>query len=98
MDGQIGNGTRTEVVIPTPLCYNPASIFAQVPPRHNSSYKQDENSSLADEKDIDSVEEFKKQSMNDERHEVNANPVIKSIGVFCGYDYSIAIQPGENVL
>ncbi|XP_015431451.1 PREDICTED: uncharacterized protein LOC107187791 [Dufourea novaeangliae] len=74
LDGQIGNGSKREVTIPTPLCYNPASIFAQVPPRHMS---------------------FRMEG-NESRETVN--PVIKTVGVYCGYDYTIAIQPGGTIM
>ncbi|XP_076756092.1 RCC1 and BTB domain containing protein claret isoform X2 [Xylocopa sonorina] len=106
LDGQIGNGSRREVPIPTPLCYNPASIFAQVPPRHNAYKKVDEEQELdggikkstVNERNGNMHDEARTfQSENDEFKE-KINPIIKTVGVYCGYDYTIAIQPGGTVL
>ncbi|XP_057334647.1 uncharacterized protein LOC130673595 [Microplitis mediator] len=43
LDGQIGNGTRKDVLIPTPLLYNPVSVLAHVPPRNSSENNSQEN-------------------------------------------------------
>ncbi|XP_011633715.1 uncharacterized protein LOC105424907 [Pogonomyrmex barbatus] len=113
LDGQIGNGTRREVPIPTPLYYNSACIYAQIPPRHNDikrmqnrdfldiSIKSDnlltnngnvsENENISDSsKSIHTGDAY----VNKER----INPVINVVGIACGYDYTIAIQPGGTVL
>ncbi|XP_076673695.1 RCC1 and BTB domain containing protein claret [Andrena cerasifolii] len=105
LDGQLGNGDKREVQSPTPLCYNPASIFAQVPPRHNAYDRGEEDHEL---------DRPKNSTMNERNGNVNGeakifhtdsneskekvNPVIKVVGVCCGYDYTVAIQPGGTVL
>lgn len=98
LDGQIGNGSRREVPIPTPLCYNPASIFAQVPPRHNA-YKRVEDEQELDSEASNSMANERNGNAHDVQSETNdfrekINPIIKTVGVYCGYDYTIAIQPG----
>ncbi|XP_003698590.1 uncharacterized protein LOC100869963 [Apis florea] len=102
LDGQIGNGSRREVPIPTPLCYNPVSIFAQVPPRHNAYKRVGEEQEIDDsiknitsEKNGNVHNEIKSEN-NESREKINA--IIKTVGVYCGYDYTIAIQPGGTVL
>lgn len=98
LDGQIGNGSRREVPIPTPLCYNPASIFAQVPPRHNAYKRVDEeqefNCGVVNEKNGNVHDENKSFQSECNESKEKINPVIKTVGVYCGYDYTIAIQPG----
>ncbi|KYN06247.1 X-linked retinitis pigmentosa GTPase regulator like protein, partial [Cyphomyrmex costatus] len=112
LDGQIGNGTRREVSIPTPLSYNSACIFAQIPPRHNdfkriqnqrdldtdtkSNYSLANNGNLPENNgnSSDSSIYVENAGLSKER----ANPVINAVGVACGYDYTIAIQPGGTVL
>lgn len=106
LDGQIGNGTRREVPIPMPLYYNSACILAQIPPRHND-FKRNQwdldtgaksNDSLANNGNMpenngnirDSSVHTETAGLNKER----INPVINAIGVACGYDYTVAIQPG----
>ncbi|XP_043788505.1 uncharacterized protein LOC122712731 isoform X1 [Apis laboriosa] len=101
LDGQIGNGSRREVPIPTPLCYNPVSIFAQVPPRHNAYKRTGEEQEINDIKNIMSekngnVHNEIKSENNESREKINA--IIKTVGVYCGYDYTIAIQPGGTIL
>ncbi|OAD60135.1 X-linked retinitis pigmentosa GTPase regulator like protein [Eufriesea mexicana] len=106
LDGQIGNGSRREVPIPTPLCYNPASIFAQVPPRHNAYKRVDEEqdfncgikSCVVNEKNGNVHDETKSFQSECSESKEKINPVIKTVGVYCGYDYTIAIQPGGTVL
>ncbi|KYN28946.1 X-linked retinitis pigmentosa GTPase regulator like protein [Trachymyrmex cornetzi] len=112
LDGQIGNGTRREVLIPTPLYYNSACIFAQIPPRHND-FKRIQNQwdldtdaksnySLANNGNVpenngnisDSSIYVENAGINKER----INPVINAVGVACGYDYTVTIQPGGTVL
>ncbi|KOX68598.1 X-linked retinitis pigmentosa GTPase regulator like protein [Melipona quadrifasciata] len=105
LDGQIGNGSRREVLIPTPLCYNPASIFAQVPPRHNAYKRVEEEQELSGGVKNSSVSE-RNENVHDESRLVQSeselkekiNPIIKTVGVYCGYDYTIAIQPGGTIL
>lgn len=102
LDGQIGNGSRREVPIPTPLCYNPVSIFAQVPPRHNAYKRAGEEQEISDsikntmsEKNGNVHNEIKSEN-NESKEKINA--IIKTVGVYCGYDYTIAIQPGGTIL
>ncbi|CAK9809769.1 X-linked retinitis pigmentosa GTPase regulator homolog [Anthophora plagiata] len=95
LDGQVGNGSRREVPIPTPLCYNPASIFAQVPPRHNAYKRIEEEHELDGEAKNSTVNENQSESY-ESREKIN--PIIKTVGIYCGYDYTIAIQPGGTVL
>ncbi|XP_053987652.1 uncharacterized protein LOC128881032 [Hylaeus volcanicus] len=106
LDGQIGNGTKREVLIPTPLCYNPASIFAQVPPRHNAHDRGEEeheldggakNSTANDTNGNLNAESRSFQAEGNEFKE-KGNSVIKTVGVCCGYDYTVAIQSGGTVL
>ncbi|XP_050454237.1 uncharacterized protein LOC126852967 isoform X1 [Cataglyphis hispanica] len=109
LDGQLGNGTRKEVSIPTPLYYNPACIFAQIPPRHNDFKKtQNQRDSDNNAKSNDSSANNRNASENvisaskseniDHSNQERANPVIKTIGIACGYDYTIAMQPRGTVL
>ncbi|EZA47730.1 X-linked retinitis pigmentosa GTPase regulator-like protein [Ooceraea biroi] len=94
LDGQIGNGTRREVPIPTPLYYNPACIFSQIPPRHNEFKKMQnlDNNTKSNDSPTDNVQ--RNAGLNKKR----INPVINAVGIACGYDYTIAIQPGGTVL
>lgn len=109
-DGQIGNGTRREVPIPTALYYNSACIFAQIPPRHND-FKRTQN-----QQNLNSNAKLNNSSVNNgnasqnnghitdastSTHTENADvnkerisPVINAIGIACGYDYTVAIQAG----
>lgn len=109
LDGQLGNGTRKEVPIPTPLYYNPACIFAQIPPRHNDFKRmQNQRDSNNDAKSNDSSTNNGNASENNENipgaksadighnNKERTNPVINTIGIACGYDYTIAIQPGKK--
>ncbi|XP_036149418.1 uncharacterized protein LOC105829672 isoform X2 [Monomorium pharaonis] len=109
LDGQIGNGTRREVPIPTPLYYNSACIFAQIPPRHNDVKRmrnQEDldvgaklNDSLANNGNV--LETNGNSSMHTGNADLNKeriNPVINAVGIACGYDYTVAIQPGGTVL
>lgn len=102
LDGQIGNGSRREVPIPTPLCYNPASIFAQVPPRHNAYKRVEEEQDLNGDVKNSAVNE-RNGNVHDEARSFQAesskskekiNPIIKAVAIHCGYDYTVAIQPG----
>ncbi|XP_011864617.1 PREDICTED: uncharacterized protein LOC105560272 isoform X2 [Vollenhovia emeryi] len=108
LDGQIGNGTRREVPIPTPLYYNSSCILAQIPPRHND-FKRMQNQWDLDAKSYDSLANngnLPENNGNDSSaHLANAdpnkeriNPVINAVGIVCGYDYTVAIQPGGTVL
>ncbi|XP_029179044.1 uncharacterized protein LOC114946614 isoform X2 [Nylanderia fulva] len=112
LDGQLGNGTRKEEPIPTPLYYNPACIFAQVPPRH-SDFKRTQNQRDSDndaksnnsltnngnasEKNGNIIGASKSEDISHNSKE-RINPVINTVGIACGYDYTIAIQPGGTVL
>nr|XP_033323093.1 uncharacterized protein LOC117218656 [Megalopta genalis] len=101
LDGQIGNGTKREVLIPTPLSYNPASIFAQVPPRHNAYERRDEDQELVEasnDRNGNMNGEVKSYQSESNESKERENPVIKTVGVCCGYDYTVAIQPGGTVL
>jgi len=108
LDGQIGNGTRREVLIPTPLYYNSACIFAQIPPRHND-FKRIQNQrdldtdtksnySLANNGNVpENNGNISDSSIYVENASINTertNPVINAVGVACGYDYTITIQSG----
>lgn len=106
-DGQIGNGTRRDVSIPTPLYYNSACIFAQVPPRHND-YKRTQNRQDLDNnaKSNDSLNDngntfeangnFSNASKSTDAapNKERINPIINTVAIACGYDYTVAIQPG----
>ncbi|XP_024872319.1 uncharacterized protein LOC112454915 [Temnothorax curvispinosus] len=112
LDGQIGNGTRREVSRPTPLYYNSACIFAQIPPRHNDFKRMQNqwdldtgakstnsliNNGTASENNgniSDSTVRTGNADLNKER----INPIINAVGIACGYDYTVAIQPGGTVL
>lgn len=108
LDGQLGNGTRKEVPIPTPLSYNPACILAQIPPRH-TDFKKTQNQRDSDNgaKSNDSSTNNKNAHENNENvtgvsksenidhnNKERSNPVINTVGIACGYDYTVAIQPG----
>lgn len=111
LDGQIGNGTRREVPIPTPLYYNSACIFAQIPPRHNDFKRmQNQQDSDTGAKSNDSLENngnVPETNGNSSMHagtgnagsnKERVNPIINAVGIACGYDYTVAIQPGGMVL
>ncbi|XP_043498025.1 uncharacterized protein LOC122521394 isoform X1 [Polistes fuscatus] len=87
IDGQIGNGTKYEVSIPTPLSYNHAALFAQV-----DSIADDKNGNITNPK------EGKSTQMENSDNKEKVNSTIKSIGVYCGYDYTVAMQPGGTIL
>ncbi|XP_066588332.1 uncharacterized protein ca [Prorops nasuta] len=101
-DGQVGNGTKREVPIPTPLYNNPASIFIKVPPRHKKREvfeEVDESSSnFADTDYSASNDGERSEELDATKTEKTINPVIRSIHVCCGYDYTVAIQPVGTVL
>ncbi|XP_076627928.1 RCC1 and BTB domain containing protein claret isoform X2 [Colletes latitarsis] len=106
LHGQIGNGSKHEVRIPTPLCYNPTSIFAQVPPRHNAYGRGDEEQEL-DAEGRNSTANNRNGNLNGEskswqtesnEFKERINSVIKTVYVSCGYDYTVAIHSGGTVL
>ncbi|XP_077282523.1 RCC1 and BTB domain containing protein claret isoform X3 [Temnothorax americanus] len=112
LDGQIGNGTRREVSRPTPLYYTSACVFAQIPPRHND-FKRMQNQWDLDTgaKSIDSLVNNGNASENNGNISDSSvrtgnagltkeriNPIINAVGIACGYDYTVAIQPGGTVL
>jgi len=109
LDGQIGNGTRREVPIPTPLYYNSAYIFAQIPPRHNDFKRMHGNQRdlNTDPKSNDlltnngnvsgnngNINDLSMYIENTGLNKERINPVINAVGIACGYDYTVAIQPG----
>lgn len=108
LDGQLGNGTRKEVPIPTPLSYNPACILAQIPPRHTDFKKtqnQRDSDNGAKSNDLSTnnknahenngnVTGVSKSENIDHNNKERSNPIINTVGIACGYDYTIAIQPG----
>ncbi|XP_015122188.1 uncharacterized protein LOC107044705 [Diachasma alloeum] len=83
LDGQIGNRTRKDVAIPTPLTYNAVSILAQVPPRNNSKHRAQDNEEDA--------------NMNDTRGDM-MHLGTATLRVCCGCEFTVAIQPGGGVL
>ncbi|XP_011299545.1 uncharacterized protein ca [Fopius arisanus] len=83
LDGQIGNRTRKDVSIPTPLSYNAVSILAQVPPRNNSRLRAQNNEEDA--------------NMNDTRGDM-MHLGTATLRVCCGCEFTVAIQPGGGVL
>ncbi|XP_024936810.1 uncharacterized protein LOC107263725 isoform X2 [Cephus cinctus] len=106
LDGQIGNGTRRVVAIPTPLGYNPASILAQVPPRTNV-FRGEERSVTSDtdntnfenaQKNTDNISNFEATNYSERTDRSMINHTIKTIRVCCGSDYTVAVQPGGTVL
>ncbi|EFN83345.1 X-linked retinitis pigmentosa GTPase regulator-like protein [Harpegnathos saltator] len=112
-DGQIGNGTRRDVPIPTPLYYNSACIFAQIPPRHNDFKRMqnrqdlDNNAKSNDSLNNGNVSETNGNISNafkstNTEHAApireRINPIINTVVIACGYDYTVAIQPGGTVL
>ncbi|EFN66274.1 X-linked retinitis pigmentosa GTPase regulator-like protein [Camponotus floridanus] len=112
LDGQLGNGTRKEVPIPTPLSYNPACILAQIPPRHTDFKKtqnQRDSDNGAKSNDLSTnnknahenngnVTGVSKSENIDHNNKERSNPIINTVGIVCGYDYTVAIQPGGTVL
>lgn len=88
--------------IPTPLYYNSACIFAQIPPRHNdfkrTQNRQDfDNSAKSNNSSNNENVSNASKSTNAEHalpNKERINPVINTIAVACGYDYTVAIQPG----
>lgn len=87
LDGQIGNGTRRDVNIPTPLTYNSVSVLGNIPPRNINRSNNSEINSQLDNNII------KSNNKKDENHRV-----IKAVTVCCGCEFTIAIQPGGTVL
>ncbi|XP_034951162.1 uncharacterized protein ca [Chelonus insularis] len=90
VDGQIGNGSRKDITIPTPLTYNPVSLLAQIPPRSGQSAGGAENS----EKKL--IINSSDDNSNGKRDQINR--VIKAVRVCCGCEFTVAIQPGGTVL
>ncbi|KAK0180736.1 hypothetical protein PV327_003090 [Microctonus hyperodae] len=86
-DGQIGNGTRRDVKIPTPLTYNPISTSVKVPSRsshHLSKSNKRETTKISDDH-------------TNSNHD-DVSQVIKAVRVTCGCEFTIAILPGGTVL
>lgn len=83
LDGQIGNGTRREVLIPTPLSYDPATTMANTP---SASRKTSEQSG-----DITFIDDHSDQEPN----KMGLNCLVKAVKICCGSDFTIAIQPGN---
>lgn len=94
--------------IPTPLSYNPACILAQIPPRH-TDFKKTQNQQDSDNgaKSNDSSTNknasenngnvtgaSKSENMDHYNNKERSNPIINTVGIACGYDYTVAIQPG----
>ncbi|KAL0112102.1 hypothetical protein PUN28_013376 [Cardiocondyla obscurior] len=112
LDGQIGNGTRREVPIPTPLYYNSACIFAQIPPRRNDSKRMQNQWDLDTEVGLndtlvnngntpennDNLSDSPTPAGNVGLNQERINPIINAVSISCGYDYTIAMQPGGTVL
>lgn len=100
LDGQIGNGTRREVLIPTPLYYNSACIVTQIPPRHNDSKRTQNqrdldshaNDLLSDNGNLNASRSTLKENISLKKEKINST--IHAIDITCGYDYTVAIQPG----
>lgn len=84
-DGQIGNGSRHDIVIPTPLSYNPASVLST---QVSSSSSRDQNQN--------NYENDKTNSNNLKKGQTNR--LIKIVRVCCGCEFTVAIQPGGTVL
>lgn len=106
LDGQIGNGSRREVTIPTPLSYNPASSLVKVPPRNNG-YRASEkkNSAETDNENTkgggnhnDSRPSYPSTNGNEDIRRDEINRAIKAVSLCCGCDYTVAMQPGGTVL
>lgn len=101
MDGQLGNGNRREVTIPTPLSYNPVSSLPKIPPRNNG-YKANEKRQSPDS-DNENVKaggnhnDGKSNNGNEETRRDETNRAIKAVSLCCGCDYTIAMQPGDTV-
>ncbi|KAK0092550.1 hypothetical protein PV326_001178 [Microctonus aethiopoides] len=91
LDGQIGNGTRRDVKIPTPLIYNPISTSVKIPSRSNN------HSSKLNKREM----QFSTANTPDDHTNINrdnVNQVIKAVRVTCGCEFTIAILPGGNIL
>lgn len=86
LDGQIGNGSRREVTIPTPLSYNPAAGLAKVPPRTNGYRSNDNNSPDSDNAGTNGNKDTRREE---------SNRAIKAVSLCCGCDYTVAMQPGR---
>lgn len=67
------------------MSYNPASIFAQV-----DSVVDDKNGNVTNQKE-ENGKPYTENSDNKEK----VNTTIKSVGIYCGYDYTVAMQPGK---
>lgn len=67
------------------MSYNPASIFAQVDP-----VTDDKNGNVTNQKE-ENGKPYTENSDNKEK----VNTTIKSVGIYCGYDYTVAMQPGN---
>ncbi|XP_012265195.2 uncharacterized protein LOC105691366 isoform X1 [Athalia rosae] len=106
LDGQIGNGSRREVTIPTPLSYNPASSLAKVPPRNNGYRSNEKRYSLGTDNETikggenqsDGKSGYVLTNGNEDIKRDGSNRAIKAVSLCCGCDYTVAMQPGGTVL
>lgn len=96
--------------IPTPLYYNSACIFAQIPPRQNDFKRIERDADNSTNKSNNSSATYNENAPEKNGNIINAskaihtentsfnkervNPVINVVGIACGYDYTVAIQPG----
>ena len=88
MDGQLGNGTRRELLIPSPLSYDPTSALTNIPPRTKNLKDQSERNNLLSEMSTSDTNE-------PESGHTGFTRLVKAVKICCGSDFTIAIQPGN---
>ncbi|KAF7988653.1 hypothetical protein HCN44_001226 [Aphidius gifuensis] len=98
-DGQIGNGTRCDVTIPTPLTYNPTSVLAQVSQKINNYNFNNTNNNTNNNNNNNSGNGNDNDTINDDiNKKLQTNRVIKPVRICCGCEFTVAIQPGGTLL
>ncbi|XP_031777146.1 uncharacterized protein LOC100677930 isoform X2 [Nasonia vitripennis] len=96
LDGQLGTGYGRDVAIPTPLSYQPLDMFKEKLER--ARYKKAQ--ATDDKNNANNGSETNADINAAEFNATEKDPsyLIKAVKICCGSNFTVAIQPGGNVL